>query len=153
VPTKNDTRGIPRRPPRRRSSSSPATSRPAAGLPGALDALIALGGRLVQSLLTGNIRRIAEVKMHNVRPARQHLDLDVGAYGWSHPIRATWSRWPGRGAGRHGREYPGRSTVLIGDTPLDVEAALAPARRRRGRHRAHSAEELADAGPTRSCPT
>jgi phosphoglycolate phosphatase len=95
-------------------------------LPGALEALTALNGRpVVQSLLTGNIKRIAEAKMHTFG-LLEHLDLDIGGYGWSHPVRAYLVETARAAAAeRHGRTYPGRSTVLIGDTPLDVEAALA----------------------------
>lgn len=117
-------------------------------LPGALDALTALRHQpVVQSLLTGNIRRIAEVKMDTFG-LLEHLDLDIGAYGWSHPIRAYLVETArANAAERHGRTYPGRTTVLIGDTPLDVEAALAAGAAvvgvATGRH---SADELADAG-------
>jgi phosphoglycolate phosphatase len=117
-------------------------------LPGALDALAALRRQpVVQSLLTGNIRRIAEVKMRTFG-LLEHLDLDIGAYGWSHPVRAYLVETARAAAAeRHGRQYPGRCTVLIGDTPLDVEAALAAGAAvvavATGRH---SAAELADAG-------
>lgn len=117
-------------------------------LPGALDALTALRDRpVVQSLLTGNIRRIAEAKMHTFGLV-EHLDLDIGAYGWSHPVRAYLvDTARTRAAERHGRTYPGRSTVLVGDTPLDVEAALAAGASvvgvATGRY---SHEELVDAG-------
>src|SRR6185437_15137809 len=95
-------------------------------LPGALEAIVALGDRpVVQSLLTGNIRAFAELKMRTFG-LHEHLDLEIGAYGWSHPVRAFLVETARAAAAeRHGRTYPGRSTVLIGDTPLDVEAALA----------------------------
>ena len=117
-------------------------------LPGALDALVALRGRpVVQSLLTGNIRGCAELKMRTFG-LHEHLDLDIGAYGWSHPVRAYLVETARAAAAeRHGRAYPGRSTVLIGDTPLDVEAALASGASvvgvATGRH---AADELVDAG-------
>jgi phosphoglycolate phosphatase len=117
-------------------------------LPGARDALVALGDRpVVQSLLTGNIRGFAELKMRTFG-LHEHLDLDIGAYGWSHPVRAFLVETARAAAAeRHGRTYPGRSTVLIGDTPLDVEAALASGASvvgvATGRH---AAEELVDAG-------
>lgn len=94
-------------------------------LPGALDALrafAALDG--VQSLLTGNVRRIAEVKLGPFGLTR-HLDLDAGAYGWSHTVRAELVDVARQATQRrHGRRFAGRRTVLVGDTPLDVEAAL-----------------------------
>src|SRR5258708_18314048 len=61
-------------------------------LPGAAQALAALrdgraGPEVVQSLLTGNIRPLAEVKL---RPPglTSHLDLDAGASGDAHEARA-----------------------------------------------------------------
>jgi len=77
----------------------------------------------VQSLLTGNVRRIAEVKLGPFG-LTTHLDLDSGAYGWSHTVRARLVDVARSAAHeRHGRRFD--RTVLIGDTPLDVEAALA----------------------------
>src|SRR5262249_25951446 len=75
-------------------------------------------------LLTGNIRAFAVAKMRAYDLAA-HLDLDIGAYGWAHAVRAHLVGMARAAAGqRHGREVPGRSTVLVGDTPRDVEAAL-----------------------------
>ncbi|GII22439.1 HAD family hydrolase [Planosporangium mesophilum] len=95
-------------------------------LPGAAAALTALSRTAaVQTLLTGNIRAFAETKMRVYDLAR-HLDLDIGAYGWAHAVRARLvdlARTAARD--RHDREFAGRATVLVGDTPLDVEAALA----------------------------
>lgn len=95
-------------------------------LPGAAHALAAVHATgAVQTLLTGNMRPFAEAKMRAYGLAT-HLDLDIGAYGWAHAVRAELV-WMARAAAgqRHGREFPGRSTVLVGDTPRDVEAALA----------------------------
>lgn len=92
-------------------------------LPGTHDALAAIGTSTVQSLLTGNVRRNAEIKLGPFG-LTTHLDLDSGAYGWSHTVRADLVDVARSAAhARHGRRF-GR-TVLIGDTPLDVEAALA----------------------------
>jgi phosphoglycolate phosphatase len=95
-------------------------------LPGALDALLALATRpVVQSVLTGNIRRLAEVKLEAFDLLR-HLDAEIGGYGWHHAVRAQLVGVARTAAtGRHGRPYEGTSTVLVGDTPRDVEAALA----------------------------
>lgn len=94
-------------------------------LPGAIEALLALGGQpVVQSLLTGNVRRFAEVKLAAFGML-DYLDLEIGGYGWTHQVRAHLvdvARTAARQ--RHGVHFPGRSTVLVGDTPLDVEAAL-----------------------------
>jgi phosphoglycolate phosphatase len=102
-------------------------------LPGAAAALAALAaladGRarpaVVQSLLTGNIRALAEVKLAPLGLTR-HLDLDAGAYGDAHENRAELVPLAWQAAGRaYGHRFGGGSTVLVGDTPFDVAAALA----------------------------
>jgi phosphoglycolate phosphatase len=95
-------------------------------LPGARDALVALQSEpVVQSLLTGNLRRFADVKMHAFG-LHDQLDMEIGGYGWTHPVRAHLVEVARTAAAaRHGRPFDGRSTVLVGDTPRDVEAALA----------------------------
>ena len=94
-------------------------------LPGAAAAVTALavaGTR--QSVLTGNIRPLAAVKLA-AAGLGEHLDLDVGAYGDVHEIRAELVTVARRAAwAAYGTDFGGRSTVLVGDTPLDVEAAL-----------------------------
>lgn len=95
-------------------------------LPGAGRALAALAGHscLVQSLLTGNIRPLAEVKLAALGLTR-HLDLAVGAYGDASEIRAELVPVARRAAGlAYGRDFGGPATVLVGDTPRDIEAAL-----------------------------
>ena len=100
-------------------------------LPGAGAALAGLAalapgpGPVVQSLLTGNIRPMAEIKLAAAGLTR-HLDLEVGSYGDLHEIRAELVD-PAReaAAAAYGHDFGGYGTVLIGDTPLDVAAALA----------------------------
>jgi phosphoglycolate phosphatase len=78
-----------------------------------------------QSLLTGNIRALAEVKL---RPLglTEHLDLDAGAYGDAHEVRAELVHLArGNAARQYGGDFGGPATVIVGDTPLDVAAALA----------------------------
>jgi len=95
-------------------------------LPGAAAAIAALasaGAR--QSVLTGNIRPLAAVKLA-AAGLGEHLDLDVGAYGDAHEVRAELVKMARRAALlAYGTDFSGRSTVLVGDTPLDVAAALA----------------------------
>jgi phosphoglycolate phosphatase len=80
---------------------------------------------VVQSVLTGNVRPMAEVKL-GALGLDCHLDLDVGAYGESHEIRAELVHLArGNAARRYGADFSGPATVLVGDTPLDVAAALA----------------------------
>ncbi|MET7396149.1 haloacid dehalogenase-like hydrolase [Dactylosporangium sp. NPDC005572] len=94
-------------------------------LPGSHEALLAISETpAVQSLLTGNARRIAEVKLGPFGLTK-YLDLDAGAYGWSDTVRGHLVHNARMAAAmRHRRRFPGRRTVLVGDTPLDVEAAL-----------------------------
>lgn len=108
-------------------------------LPGAAEALaaVAAGGRVrdpgadgqppqpvVQSLLTGNIRPLAEVKLAALG-LTSHLDLDVGAYGDAHETRSELvGPARQRAALAYGADFGGEATVLVGDTPLDMDAAL-----------------------------
>ena len=121
-------------------------------LPGASAALAGLaalapGQGPVQSLLTGNIRPMAEIKLAAAGLTR-HLDLEVGSYGDLHEIRAELVA-PARAAAAaaYGQDFGGTATVLIGDTPLDVAAALATGARAVGVATGHfSVADLAAAG-------
>jgi len=105
----------------------------ARALPGAAAALAALAGcaadgrrgrYVVQSLLTGNIRELAEVKLGPLG-LTEHLDLTVGAYGDASEVRADLVPVArSRAALAYGQDFAGQATVLVGDTPHDVEAAL-----------------------------
>ncbi len=54
-----------------------------------------------------------------------HLDLEAGAYGESHEVRAELVHLArDNAARRYGTDFSGAATVLVGDTPLDVAAAL-----------------------------
>jgi phosphoglycolate phosphatase-like HAD superfamily hydrolase len=82
-------------------------------------------GTVCQSVLTGNIRPLAEVKLSAVG-LLDYLDLDIGAYGDAHEVRAELVHVAReRAAAAAGADFSGESTVLVGDTPLDVAAALA----------------------------
>jgi len=101
----------------------------------------------VQSVLTGNLRSLAEVKLGALGLAC-YLDLDVGAYGDVHEVRAELA-WVARerAAAAYGTAFPGETTVLIGDTPLDIEAARAAGARSIGvATGATPTGELTDAG-------
>ena len=121
-------------------------------LPGASAALAGLaalapGQGPVQSLLTGNIRPMAEIKLA-AAGLTCHLDLEVGSYGDQHEIRAELVA-PARAAAAaaYGQDFGGTATVLIGDTPLDVAAALATGARAVGVATGHfSTADLAAAG-------
>jgi len=121
-------------------------------LPGARAALAALAGyaangAVVQSLLTGNILALARVKLEAFG-LTDHLDLDVGAYGDVSRVRADLVPVARRNAAaRYGADFGGHATVLIGDTPHDVEAATAAGARGVGVATGRfSVRQLADAG-------
>jgi phosphoglycolate phosphatase len=95
-------------------------------LPGAADALRELSHHhdVVQSVLTGNTRPAAEIKLH-VFGLDQYLDLDTGAYGTDAGNRADLvpiARQ--RAETAYSTRFPPAATVLIGDTANDVQAAL-----------------------------
>jgi phosphoglycolate phosphatase-like HAD superfamily hydrolase len=123
------------------------TALPGAGAALAGLAALAPGQEPVQSLLTGNIRPMAEIKLAAAGLTR-HLDLEVGSYGDQHEIRAELVA-PARAAAAaaYGQDFGGTATVLIGDTPLDVAAALATGARAVGVATGHfSTADLAAAG-------
>jgi phosphoglycolate phosphatase len=134
-------------------------------LPGAAAALAALaaparapgghhsGVAAVQSVLTGNMRSLAELKLRAPGLAR-YLDLDVGAFGDQHEIRSELVHIARRNASRaYGHAFAGRETVLVGDTPLDVAAALATGARAVGVATGRSTSgELAAAGAHAALP-
>jgi phosphoglycolate phosphatase-like HAD superfamily hydrolase len=114
------------------------------------DAAAGGGGRIHQSVLTGNIRSVAEVKLAALG-LREWLDLCIGAYGDDHEDRTELVHVARRRAGAvHGRsaaEFAGTATVVIGDTPLDIAAALAAGARAVGvATGSYSADDLAMAG-------
>ena len=80
---------------------------------------------MVQSVLTGNIRPLAEVKL-GALGLTSHLDLDAGAYGNAHNERAELVLLARQAAAAaYQADFGGEATVVIGDTPFDVAAALA----------------------------
>ena len=95
-------------------------------LPGAAEAIAALASAGIrQSVLTGNVRPLADLKLRRAGLGK-HLDLDAGAYGDVHEVRAELVAAARHAARRaYGSDFSGPATVLVGDTPLDVEAALA----------------------------
>ena len=126
-------------------------------LPGAVAALAtvaALGARAaVQSVLTGNVRPVAEAKLAAFG-LDGYLDLAIGAYGEEHEIRAELVHLArARAAAAYGRDFGGPATVLVGDTPLDVVAAAETGARSVAVATGGStAAELAAAGADRVLP-
>jgi phosphoglycolate phosphatase len=116
-----------------------ASAQDGAGGPAAL--------QVVQSVLTGNVEQIAEVKL-DAAGLTGHLDLGIGAYGDSHEVRAELVHLArDNAARRYGTDFAGQQTVLVGDTGLDVAAALATGARAVGvATGGTTAAELAAAG-------
>jgi phosphoglycolate phosphatase len=103
-----------------------------AGSAGAADGGVGRAPVLVrQSVLTGNIRPLAEVKL-GALGLGDPLDLAIGAYGDMDEVRSglvsvarTAAAAAAAASGSGAADFGGEATVLVGDTPLDVAAALA----------------------------
>lgn len=96
-------------------------------LPGVRDTLTSLARSPVvcQSVLTGNLRDVARIKLEAFA-LDCYLDLDVGAYGDDDPERPKLVPIAQRRATeRTGVMFDNDATVLIGDTPQDVDTGLA----------------------------
>jgi phosphoglycolate phosphatase len=95
-------------------------------LPGAEAALTAVGRSpgVVQSLLTGNIEPNAAIKLAAFG-LDVYLDFAVGGFGSDDAHRPNLVAVAQRKAKeKYGIEFSPTSTVLVGDTPLDVAAGL-----------------------------
>ena len=69
------------------------------------------------------MRVLAQVKLGALGLDRD-LDLRIGAYGDAHEIRADLVPLARANAtAAYAADFSGSATVLVGDTPLDVEAA------------------------------
>jgi phosphoglycolate phosphatase len=96
-------------------------------LPGAADALDAVAGDplAVQTVLTGNLRAVARIKLAAFDLDRR-LDLAIGAYALDAQTRAALVPIAQRRAGaKHRAVFDGDTTVVIGDSHHDVAAARA----------------------------
>lgn len=94
-------------------------------LPGAAEtiAVIAERGGAIQSVLTGNYRAVAAIKLATFDLAG--LDLDIGAYADDATDRTTLvAIAQQRASEKHRAEFTRANTVVIGDTTHDVTAAL-----------------------------
>lgn len=95
-------------------------------LPGVAEALAAFGKMptVVQSLLTGNTRPAAQIKLETFGLA-DDIDFEAGAYGTDDSTRAHLVDVAQRRASeRYAAHFDDQTTVLIGDTPNDVVAGL-----------------------------
>ncbi|GAA1992585.1 HAD family hydrolase [Amycolatopsis minnesotensis] len=96
-------------------------------LPGAQRTLAALAAdpRAHQGVLTGNLREVARIKLEVFGLAR-YLDLDTSAFGDDDASRPRLVQIAQRRAcERLGVPLDNSRVVLIGDTPNDIQAALA----------------------------
>jgi phosphoglycolate phosphatase-like HAD superfamily hydrolase len=93
-------------------------------LPGAAAALAALAEvpGTVQTVLTGNVRAVALIKLAAFGLDR-FVDVEIGAYGTDDHLRANLVAVAQQRAGaKHGVTFDAGSTVLVGDTLHDVAA-------------------------------
>jgi phosphoglycolate phosphatase-like HAD superfamily hydrolase len=88
----------------------------------ALERLGAAGHRL--ALVTGNLEPIARRKLE-LRGLAHHFPAGQGGFGSDADLRPELVRIARARAGTDGQPHPREDTVLIGDTPMDVEAAAA----------------------------
>ncbi|RSO07040.1 phosphoglycolate phosphatase [Streptomyces sp. WAC 06783] len=111
-------------------------------LDGAAQALEELASRgLHQTVVTGNIRAAAEIKLTTFGLDR-HLDLPVGAYAEDAEERGALVSLAVKRAGRQPAE-----AVLVGDTPADMQAGLTAGVRTVGVATGRSStDDLHDAG-------
>ena len=96
-------------------------------MPGVEDTLASLARSPIvyQSVLTGNLRDVARIKLE-VFHLDHYLNLDTGAYGDDDSERPKLvAIAQQRAAERTGVMFGNDATVMIGDTPYDVEAGLA----------------------------
>ncbi|MBW8804830.1 MAG: haloacid dehalogenase-like hydrolase [Catenulisporales bacterium] len=106
-----------------RTEDMRAQGRALAGAHAALAAIAAEGGGR-QSVLTGNVRSVAEMKLRAF-DLHTWVDFGIGAYGDDEfernaLIPHAWRRTEAR----YGERYSPAGTVILGDTVRDVEAAL-----------------------------
>jgi phosphoglycolate phosphatase len=93
-------------------------------LPGARDALTALQATpgIIQSVLSGNIRPNAFTKLSTFQ-LDGYMDFEAGGYGSDDEIRDNLVGIArDRASAKYGVRFDKTKTVLIGDTPRDVQA-------------------------------
>lgn len=95
-------------------------------LPGVPAVLRAVDGRpdVAQSLVTGNLRPIADLKV-GAFDLDRYLDLEIGGYGGTSEQRAHLvAEALACARGKHGGGLPAAGVAVVGDTPHDIRAAL-----------------------------
>jgi phosphoglycolate phosphatase len=97
--------------------------RVAPGVPELLAALAGAGDDQI-SLVTGNLEPIARMKLQRAGLGR-FFARGQGGFGSDHEDRAALPAVARKRAGRPHEPHPRTDTVVIGDTPLDVQCARA----------------------------
>jgi phosphoglycolate phosphatase-like HAD superfamily hydrolase len=88
-------------------------------------ATLAQNAAIYQSVLSGNLRAVARIKLE-VFGLDRYLDFAAGAYGDDDPERPKLvAIAQQRASDRTGVVFGNDATVLVGDTPNDVAAGLA----------------------------
>ena len=118
-------------------------------MPGARDAVAGVGGLpgVVQTVLTGAIKPNAIEKLRAFGIER-FFDTEIGGYGSeAYPKGAMLMNARRRAADKYGADFTERSTVYVGDSSRDMEAARMGGSRSVGVASGRSsAGELRDAG-------
>jgi phosphoglycolate phosphatase-like HAD superfamily hydrolase len=86
--------------------------------------LVGVAERMRLSLLTGNLRPIAVMKVKLIGLAR-YFDLSAGAFGTDAEDRLELVPIARSRAGAPATPWPRARTALVGDTPADIATALA----------------------------
>lgn len=95
-------------------------------LPGAQQTLAALAGRpdLVQSVLTGNLREVARIKLE-VFGLDPYVDLDAGSFGDDDTDRPRLvAIAQHRATAKYGTVFDRDNTVVIGDSSHDINTGM-----------------------------
>lgn len=107
-----------------RSEELRARGHALAGARALLEALAQAPG-IVQTVVTGNVRRVAEIKL-GVFGLDRHIVWGIGAFGEDADERSDLVRTALSRASRHlGVDLSPADAVVLGDTPADVRAGLA----------------------------
>jgi phosphoglycolate phosphatase-like HAD superfamily hydrolase len=79
---------------------------------------------IVQTVLTGNLRAVAATKLR-VFGLDRFVDFDVGAYGDDEEDRPKLvAVAQARARAKYGAKFSRDNTVIIGDSPSDIETGL-----------------------------
>ncbi|TDT97309.1 phosphoglycolate phosphatase-like HAD superfamily hydrolase [Streptomyces sp. 846.5] len=119
----------------------------------ALEAVARLDG-VRQTVVSGNVRRVAEIKLA-VFGLDRHIDFDLGAYAEDSDVRADLVRAAyKRATDGSGLIYGIHALLVIGDTPSDIDAAHQAGAMALGVATGRSGEaELWDAGADATLPS